>query len=74
MLKREMAQLVVAQERDKREGRSKEAERKAKYLEAMKDAVEGKNKRARLTVDMDFTVCLGVCCVCLFCARVTVRI
>ncbi|GLC59938.1 hypothetical protein PLESTB_001556000 [Pleodorina starrii] len=56
MLKREMTRLAAARERDMREGRSKEAERKARYLEALKDAVAGNNKRARLTVEMDYTL------------------
>ncbi|GIL55458.1 hypothetical protein Vafri_11001 [Volvox africanus] len=56
MLKREMERLKVARERDVREGRSKEAERKAKYIEALNDAVQGNKKRARLTVDLDYAL------------------
>ncbi|GIL85222.1 hypothetical protein Vretimale_10731 [Volvox reticuliferus] len=56
MLRREMDRLKIARERDEREGRSKEAERKAKFIEALNDAVQGNNKRARLTVDLDYTL------------------
>ncbi|EFJ40787.1 hypothetical protein VOLCADRAFT_119865, partial [Volvox carteri f. nagariensis] len=56
MLKREIDMLTVARERDLREGRRKEAERKTRYLEALGDAVKGNNKRARLTVELDYTL------------------
>ncbi|KXZ55135.1 hypothetical protein GPECTOR_3g286 [Gonium pectorale] len=55
-LKNEMKRMEADRERDLRDGRLKEAEKKAKYIEALQDAVSGNVKKARLTVDMDYTL------------------
>ncbi len=58
-LQNEIKQLRTTLERDKREGRPTLAARKEKYVKALEQAVSkdsNQNNKARLVVDMDYTV------------------
>eukprot|EP00198_Chlamydomonas_reinhardtii_P000382 XP_001689717.1 predicted protein [Chlamydomonas reinhardtii] len=58
-LQHEIQQLRTTMERDKREGRPTLAARKEKYVKALEQAVSrdaGQNSKARLVVDMDYTL------------------
>ncbi|GFR39731.1 hypothetical protein Agub_g212 [Astrephomene gubernaculifera] len=55
-LRAEIKRLGEARERDLREGRTRDADKKARYMEALQEAIAGDNKRARLMVDLDYTL------------------
>ncbi|KAG2424545.1 hypothetical protein HXX76_014426 [Chlamydomonas incerta] len=61
-LQNEIKQLRATLERDRREGRPTLAARKEKYVKALEQAVSkdsGQNSKARLVVDMDYTLDSG---------------